>query len=175
MHKILSYIGMPFFSSLITPSKSKVGIMMIDQRRSERIVDFLPLEIHAMHPASGEMLAGPFSARIIDISTHGACLLVTQVLLNGFHIFYTTRESDDTVLRLSIDETSDVGQHVLIARPIWMDTFRQDEIRAFKMGVEFTENLGKDKMRDVQTALSINQGQRASWWQKHCKAWGKAQ
>lgn len=166
---------MLFFSSLITPPKSKVGIKMIDQRRSERIVDFLPLEIHAIDLTSGEVLAGPFSARIIDISTHGACLLVTQVLLNGFHVFYTTRESDDTVLRLSIDETSEVGLHVLTARPIWMDTFRQDEIRAFKMGVEFTENLGKAQMRDVQTALSINQGQRARWWQKHCKALGKAQ
>lgn len=166
---------MLFFSSLITPPKSKVGIKMIDQRRSERIVDFLPLEIHAIDLTCNEVLAGPFSARIIDISTHGACLLVTQVLLNGFHVFYTTRESDDTVLRLSIDETSEVGLHVLTARPIWMDTFRQDEIRAFKMGVEFTENLGKAQMRDVQTALSINQGQRARWWQKHCKAWGKAQ
>jgi hypothetical protein len=95
--------------------------------------------------------------------------------LNGFHVFYSTRESDDTVLKLSIDETSDVGQHVLIARPIWMNAFRQDEIRAFKMGVEFTEDLGKDQMRDVQTALSINQGQRARWWQKHYKAWGKTQ
>lgn len=161
---------MLFFSSLITPPKSKVGIKMIDQRRSERIVDFLPLEIHAIELTSDEVLAGPFSARIIDISTHGACLLVTQVLLNGFHVFYTTRESDDTVLRLSIDETSEVGLHVLTARPIWMDTFRQGEIRAFKMGVEFTENLGKAQMRDVQTALSINQGQRARWWQKHCKA-----
>lgn len=161
---------MLFFSSLITPPKSKVGIKMIDQRRSERIVDFLPLEIHAIELKCAEVLAGPFSARIIDISTHGACLLVTQVLLNGFHVFYTTRESDDTVLRLSIDKTSEVGLHVLTARPIWMDTFRQGEIRAFKMGVEFTENLGKAQMRDVQTALSINQGQRARWWQKHCKA-----
>jgi len=166
---------MLYFSSLITPPKSKVGIKMIDQRRSERIVDFLPLEIHAIDLTCGEVLAGPFSARIIDISTHGACLLVTQVLLNGFHVFYTTRESDDTLLRLSIDETSEVGPHVLTARPIWMDTFRQDEIRAFKMGVEFTEDLGKEQMLDVQTALSINQGQRARWWQKHCKAWGKAQ
>ena len=166
---------MLFFSSLITPPKSKVGIKMIDQRRAERIVDFLPLEIHAIDLTCGEVLAGPFSARIIDISTHGACLLVTQVLLNGFHVFYTTRESDDTVLRLSIDETSDIGQHVLTARPIWLDVFRQDAIKAFKMGVEFTEDIEKGQMRDVQAALSTNQGQRASWWQKHCKAWGKAQ
>jgi hypothetical protein len=164
---------MLFFSSLITPPKSKVGIKMIDQRRSERIVDFLPLEIHAIDLTSGQVLAGPFSARIIDISAHGACLLVTQVLLNGFHVFYTSRESDDTALRLTIDETSDVGQQVLIARPIWMDVFRQDEIRAFKMGVEFTLDLGIEQMRDVQAALSTNQGKRASWWQKHCKVWTK--
>ena len=142
---------------------------MINQRRYERIVDFLPLEIHAIHMVSGEVLAGPFSARIIDISTHGACLLVTQVLLNGFHVFYTSKESDDTVLRLSIDATSDVGPHVITARPIWLNAFRQDQIRAFKMGVEFTVDLGNDQMRDVQAALNLNQRQRAAWWQRHCK------
>lgn len=160
---------MLLFSSLITPLKSKVGIMMIDQRRSERVIDFLPLEVHAIHLARNEVVAGPFSGRIIDISTHGACLLMTQVLLNGFHVFYTTRDTDGSALRLSIDQSPDLGPYAFMARPIWLDVFRQQEIRAFKMGVEFTEDVDRSQMRDVRTGLGANQEQRASWWKKHCK------
>jgi hypothetical protein len=143
--------------------------MTIEQRRSERIVDFLPLEVHVASGTDGKILAGPFSGRIIDISTHGACLLMTQVMINTFHVFHSTRDLDEAVLRLIIDHPPDLGPHTLSARPVWLDVFRQQEIRAFKMGVEFTEDPEKEQMRKLRAALRHNQDQRAQWWQNHCR------
>lgn len=143
--------------------------MTNEQRRSQRIHDFLPLEVHAVLAASGRIIAGPFSGRIIDISMHGACLLMTQIMIDGFHVFHSTRDTADAVLRLGIDHPPDISAHFLTARPVWMDLFRQQEIRAFKMGVEFTEDPEKEQMRELRKALQINQEQRGSWWRSHCR------
>lgn len=143
--------------------------MTSDLRRSERIVDFLPLEVHAVHGQDGRLLAGPFSGRIIDISAHGACLLMTQIMDGAFHVFHSTNDTDGAVLRLTIEQPPDLGPHVLTARPVWLDLFRQGEIRAFKMGVEFTEDPEKKQMRELHQALRRNQETRGSWWQRHVR------
>jgi len=146
--------------------------MTSEHRRSERIVDYLPLEVHVVHSQDGRLLAGPFSGRIIDISTHGACLLMTQIMHGTFHVFHSTRDTLDAVLRLAIDHPPDIGPYVLAARPVWLDVFRQQEIRAFKMGVEFTDDPERKPMRELQTALRRNQAQRGHWWQIHCRRSG---
>lgn len=143
--------------------------MHVEHRRSERIVEFLPLEVYAVDQRADRVLAGPFSGRIIDISNHGACLLMTQVMQNDFHVFYSTRDSDDAVLKLTIDHPPDIAPCTLLARPVWMDVFRQQEIRAFKMGVEFVENPEKEQMRELRAALGNNQEQRGNWWRQHCR------
>jgi hypothetical protein len=147
--------------------------MNVEHRRSERIIDFLPLEVHVMAKKDGQIIAGPFSGRIIDISAEGACLLMTQIMHNDFHVFHSTRDTNDAVLRLTIDHPPDIGLCTLTALPVWMDVFRQQEIRAFKMGVEFTEDAGKKQMRELQAALRNNQEQRGNWWQRHCRMLGK--
>ncbi len=143
--------------------------MNVEHRRSERIADFLPLEVHVVDQKDDQILAGPFSGRIIDISAHGACLLMTQIMHNDFHVFYSTRDTDNAVLRLTIDHPPDINLCTLNALPVWMDVFRQQEIRAFKMGVEFTEDPEKNQMREMQATLRNNQEQRGNWWQRHCR------
>jgi hypothetical protein len=143
--------------------------MHVEHRRSERIVEFLPLEVYVMDQRDNRTLAGPFSGRIIDISIHGACLLMTQVMQNDFHVFHSTRDTRDAVLKLTIDHPPDIAPCALIALPVWMDVFRQQEIRAFKMGVEFTENPEKEQMHELRAALLNNQEQRGNWWRQHCR------
>ncbi len=143
--------------------------MSADSRRSPRLSDYLPLEVQVVHQDDNILVAGPFAGRIIDISHHGACLLMSQVMQNTFHVFHSTRENDSTLLELCISLPPDLDQFHLNARPIWFDLFDQGEIRAFKMGVEFTENTDKARMRELQKAIRINQPHRASWWQLHCR------
>jgi hypothetical protein len=147
--------------------------MNIEHRRSERIIDFLPLEVHVVGRQEGQIIAGPFSGRIIDISAHGACLLMTQIMHNDFHVFYSTRDTSEAVLRLTIDHPPDIDPCTFTAIPVWMDVFRQQEIRAFKIGVEFTEEQDKKQMQELQAALCNNQKQRGSWWQRHCRMFGE--
>jgi len=147
--------------------------MSVEHRRSTRIIDYLPLEVHAVDGKGGPALAGPFSGRIIDISSHGACLLMSQVFRNGFHIFHSTREINETLLQLTINHPPDIDPYVLTAVPVWLDLFRQQEIRAFKMGIEFTENPEANQMNELLKILHENQGTRGGWWMRHCKTWGK--
>ncbi|WP_310600939.1 PilZ domain-containing protein [Desulfobulbus sp.] len=144
--------------------------MAIEQRRSERIDDFIPLEIRVVHASDGQELAGPFSGRIIDISDHGVCLLMTQIMVRAFHVFHSTRDAEDAVLQLVIDQPPEFGRHVLTARPVWMHLFRQDEIRAFKMGVEFAETPEVEQMRESLADLCKDRETRSAWWQQHSQA-----
>ncbi|MGD9947734.1 MAG: PilZ domain-containing protein [Desulfobulbus sp.] len=143
--------------------------MSVDSRRSQRLIDYLPLEVHVVQTPDDNRIAGPFAGRIIDISTHGACLLMSQVMQNSFHVFHSTRESEEMVLELHINLPPELEHYRLNARPVWLDLFQQGEIRAFKMGVEFSEDPGKDEMQELQEAIRINQKHRASWWQTHCR------
>src|SRR5674476_652706 len=104
-----SYTGASVFSSLIKnqPTRDQAS-MSIEHRRSERIIDYLPLEVHAVSGSDGQPIAGPFSGSIIDISAHGACLLMPQVFHNGFHLFYSTRDTSNTVLQLTINHPPDI-------------------------------------------------------------------
>jgi hypothetical protein len=132
-------------------------------------MDFLPLEVRVIHHPDGRILAGPFAGRIIDISRHGACLLMSQVMHHTFHVFHSTQETDAAALQLAISLSPDSPEHLLNARPVWLALFDHESIRAFKMGVEFTEDPEQKTMRDLREAMQANQGQRAGWWRQHCR------
>ena len=144
--------------------------MTVEHRRSARITDFLPLEVHVLKKDNAQVLAGPFAGRIIDISMHGACLLMSQVFRDGFHLFHTTRDNDSALLRLTFNQPPDLAGLSLIAVPIWMDLYRLREISAFKMGVNFTENPEAQQMKELQRTIRENQQQRANWWQRSLAA-----
>ena len=139
--------------------------MTIEHRRSPRISDFLPLEVHVVKTDSPKVLAGPFAGRIIDISMHGAGLLMSQVLLDQVHVFHTTRENA-AALRLRFTEPPELAGCTILALPIWMDLYRLRGISAFKMGVDFTEHPEGQQMRKLQSILRQHQEERASWWRR---------
>jgi len=138
--------------------------MISELRRAKRVVDYLPIGVTAQNGRSGETMAGPFSSRIIDISTTGACLLMTQVMIANYHVFHSTREDDSLFLLLTINLPPDILDFTIAARPVWMNLFRQDEIRAFKMGVEFMTNPEGQQMKRLMAALGRQQKKRAAWW-----------
>ncbi|WP_456384819.1 PilZ domain-containing protein [Desulfolithobacter sp.] len=127
--------------------------MNTDLRRSKRDRVYLPISVSAQDGISGERLAGPFSSRIIDISLHGACLLMTQVMCGSYHIFHTTRENDSSLLLLHIDIPPEIVNLALPARPVWLDIYHQDQIRAFKMGVEFLTSPDGEQMKRLQRLM----------------------
>jgi len=143
--------------------------MSIDSRRSPRLTDYLPLEVYLLQASDEHLITGPFAGRIIDISSHGACLLMSQVMRNNVHVFHSTQENDELVLQLHICLEPDPEQFRLNARPVWFDLFHKGEIRAFKMGVKFIEDPSKKKMQELQDAIRKDQPRRAGWWQTYCQ------
>lgn len=141
--------------------------MITELRRSKRVTDYLPILVNAKNEATGRRLAGPFSGRIIDISEHGACLLMTQVMQNTYHVFHSTREEDSRVLQLTINVPPENVPFSITAHPVWLDLFRRDQIRAFKMGIEFLENPGDEQMKKLRKAIELQQKKRGDWWTSH--------
>lgn len=137
--------------------------MTSELRRSPREPEFLPIRVQ-IQDTSNTMLAGPFSGRIIDISQHGACLLMSQVMIGATHVFHSTMEDDSRSLQLVIDVPPDMTEFSVSARPVWMDVYRKKEIRAFKMGVDFITSPEGKQMRELKKAMKRQQQERADWW-----------
>lgn len=138
--------------------------MITDLRKSKRYIDFLPISVSAKSGVKNSFVAGPFSGRIVDISRHGACLLMTQVMSKSFHIFHSTKEDDSLFLELYINIPPDLVAFVLPARPVWLNTFNMEDIRAFRMGVNFLMNPDGEKMKHLERIMGQKQKQREEHW-----------
>lgn len=123
-------------------------------RRSTRYTDFLPIGVTALKSDDHSRIAGPLSARIVDISNHGACLMLTQVMDHSFHIFHSTREDESFVLALKITNPALPDTVEILSLPIWMNSTKMDDIKVFKMGVEFTDSIDSNTLSAINKLIS---------------------
>jgi len=123
-------------------------------RRSKRYADFLPIFVSVCRKDDQEKVAGPFSARIVDVSNHGACVLLTQVMLQSFHIFHSTREDESTCLVLHINVSPEEGDIGIEAKPVWLNATKIDDIKVFKMGVDFLEKIDDTQLRTINRMIN---------------------
>ena len=137
--------------------------MNTDLRRSKRYNDFLPISVTAV-PGGEASSVGPFSGRIIDISRHGSCLLMTQVLLKTYHVYHTTVEDEEAILELHINIPPGLKNLVLPCRPVWIAPFQIDEIKAFKVGVDFLTDPDGEKMQRLEKEMLLKQKERDEVW-----------
>ena len=119
--------------------------MISDLRRSKRYADFLPISLTVRR--GRQQISGPYSARITDISHHGACLLLTKVMKDSFHVFHSTREDDAQALQLVFRISGDAEDITVDARPVWLDSTQMDDMKVFKMGVDFIEKLDVSSLK----------------------------
>lgn len=123
-------------------------------RRSKRYDRFLPISVLAMDGEGNTTKAGPFPCRIINISRHGACLLMSQVMVNSYHLFHSTKENDTFFLQLTINVQPEIKDYKIPSRPVWMDIFEEGDIRAFRIGVEFMVNPDCEQMKSLEQVIS---------------------
>ena len=114
--------------------------MSSESRRSKRITDFTPVEVFVKNKETDVIIAGPFSGRIVDVGSNGACLLMSQVFIDSFHIFHTTKENSSSYFELQVQKQLDTGEITLTARPVWLNTFQRDDFLERMIGVEFLES-----------------------------------
>lgn len=110
--------------------------MKQDQRKSQRISEFMPISVFIRN-AEGEVLAGPFTGRIVDICRDGACLLMTQVQSGQWHVYRSPRKDATLSLQLVVNQPAQGLNMDINARPVWMNTFERDELQERIMGVTF--------------------------------------
>jgi len=138
--------------------------MISDLRRSKRYTDFLPISVTAMSGKTQTTIAGPFSGRIIDISRNGACLLMTQVLLDTYHVYHSTKDDDSAYLQININLPPDLMEYKIPAQPVWLGPFDIEDIKAYRMGVDFMINPEGEQMRELEKILMKKEKKRDELW-----------
>ncbi|MHB8809903.1 MAG: PilZ domain-containing protein [Desulfobulbaceae bacterium] len=128
--------------------------MNADPRRSTRYADFLPITVTVGSMHDETLLAGPFSARIVDISNHGVSLLLTQVMLHSFHLFHSTRENEAAALRLQIKLPHSQNSVLIPARPVWLHAEESGDCKVFRMGVNFLTAIDNDLLLKINKMLN---------------------
>jgi len=118
--------------------------MNSESRRSKRFTDFTPVAVYVKNKDTNSVLAGPFTGRIVDIGSYGACLLMSQVFIDSFHIFHSTKEDSSSYLELQVQKQLDTDGIIITARPVWLNTFQKDDLLERMIGVEFLDS-------DIQT------------------------
>ena len=109
--------------------------MNTDLRRSQRFSDFIAVAVSIMNNAGKTRVKGPFAGRIINISDHGVCLLMSLGSFDSYEMHLSTSKSND--LCLEIEGTNSQKQISLSGRPVWTNPFAIDDLHGFKIGVEF--------------------------------------
>lgn len=128
--------------------------MITEMRRSKRHNDFIAISIVAQDGIQGATKAGPFSGRIINISRHGACLLMPRVVSKSYHLFHSTRQDDSLFLEIEGTIQQQTEKFKIPARPVWLEAFNMDDIEAFNMGVEFMISPEGERMTRIIEAVN---------------------
>ena len=70
-------------------------------------------------------------------------------MMQSFHIFHSTREDDltDLVLHINIQSRPDTIE--ILAQPVWLNATKLDDIKVFKMGVDFVNNIDDDLLQSI--------------------------
>lgn len=118
-------------------------------RRSNRYNDFLPISVFIQKSDDFSSITGPLSARIIDVSNHGACLILTDVVVQSYHVFHSAKQSDSVILGLNIRLPSHDRPIEIRCKPIWMSSTSLDDIKIFKMGVDFVSEIENELMLTI--------------------------
>jgi len=123
--------------------------MNSDLRRSKRYDDFIAVKVLAKNGVNGKSETAPFSGRIINISRHGACLLMPLSALKSYEVYSKTYRNDSTYLEIKGGFQNPNSQFVLSARPVWTDPFILGDMHAFKMGVAFMVHPDGEQMNSI--------------------------
>lgn len=118
-------------------------------RRSHRYTDFLPISVFIRNKGDSSPIAGPLSARIIDVSNHGACLILTKIVVQSYHIFHSTKGNESILLALDIKLPSHENPVEILSHPVWMNTTSMDDIKVFKLGVDFIHEIDNEVMFSI--------------------------
>ena len=95
----------------------------------------------------GPRKSDSIKCQVVDLSRQGAGIITSQIIINNQHLFFASLESDDTILHLEMDvstEQSNSDSLTFAVRPVWFDRVLDKEPKPFKMGVEFFDKISNE-------------------------------
>lgn len=128
--------------------------MNSDLRRSRRYNDFIPVQVLAKNGVNGNRETAVYSGRIINISRHGACLLMPLGAMQSYEVYSKTHQDDSTYLEIRGNLRDENEKFAIPARPVWSDPFIIGELHAYKMGVEFMTNPEGEQMNSLMETVT---------------------
>lgn len=128
--------------------------MNTDLRRAKRFNDFIAVSVLAKNKEDGNKKVGPFAGRIVNISKHGACLLMSLGVLDSYDVYRSTYKNDEMHLEVEGKIPPGLENFSLSGHPVWMDPFVLDDIRAFKMGVEFKAEADHEQSNEIIASIT---------------------
>ncbi|MDU9049698.1 MAG: hypothetical protein Q3M30_12685 [Candidatus Electrothrix sp. Rat3] len=132
---------------------------MISAGQKKILRNYLPIEITAQHAGTEKIMAGPLRGRLFDLSKNDACLLMSEIMDDTYHLFYSTQEDNLLFLNIFFNLSSVPDEQFnecfkMTAIPLWFNTFQQGQIRNFIMGVEFTRNIEEKTVRKLLAGVA---------------------
>lgn len=113
--------------------------MKKDHRKGQRLSEFMPVSVFIKN-SEGDILAGPIAGRIVDICPGGAGLLLAQIQSGAWHLFHSPRQDRSLSLHLVVNHPEQELNLTLTARPVWLNTFENEQFREQIMGVTFLDS-----------------------------------
>lgn len=123
--------------------------MNTNLRRSQRYNDFISVSVVVRNKITGNKEIGPYSGRLINISRHGACILMSLGTLESYNVYRSTCDTNSMFLEIEGSSEQEDNNFILSGRPLWVDPFIIDDLRAFKMGVEFNSEMVSQEMNNI--------------------------
>ena len=123
--------------------------MNSDLRRAKRYHDFIQVFVTAPYAMNSIRATSTFSGRIINISRYGGCLLMPFGVLDPYKVHNAGVRDTSPFLEIQGSVSLENGHFKLSARPVWTDPIIMDDLRAFKIGVEFLVNPEGEQMNSI--------------------------
>ncbi len=112
--------------------------------RSLRVESEHRVRVSLQDSISGELLPGSCFGVMVNISEGGACLVLSRMLLEGRHLFFSTLNTERNHLVLLIENPESGDETFTVsARSVWMDSCHYQNEAAFKIGLCFHDSQKK--------------------------------
>jgi hypothetical protein len=113
--------------------------MMFFKIRSPRVSVEIPISIFLKDRDSGVISRESLSGVLVQLSKGGARAVVSKVMLDGNHIFFSTLEHKRFYLYIPSFSIGNQGKYELNAISAWMDSCIFDGQPSFKIGMNFLD------------------------------------
>ena len=141
--------------------------MFKEKRRAERVKVKLPVSVTLRDNKSDTTLAGPVEGQARDFSPVGIALVLTNISIDGYHLFFTCQDNSTHILVIGFTLPDDEGTVIEVpARPVRYDLERKSKETKVVLGLEFLLSPKDQLLKKLTRKLFPGEKAPVSWWEK---------